>query len=195
MSATLLNENLEKQIVSGFRQAYLFRRQGKIQESNRLLSVDLPRAISLWARTNPQDTYTQRAQLAKIFREEQDKLEDAWTVHRALMEQSDREIPPPVRAKFIDEVKQLITEQFVILKNDIKENASTQSMHRQGGRTNQPRIKFDDIPEIVDALQAEEQSHSRLDQAPSRHFASQLTPNETNLAEGVTGAPEAKQRK
>jgi hypothetical protein len=131
MSATLLNENLGRQIVSDFRQAYLFRRQGKTQESNRLLSVDLPRAISLWARTNPQDTCTQKTQLAKIFREEQDKLEDAWTVHRALLEQSNREIPPPVRAKFIDEVKELIA-QFVILKNDIKENASHQSMQRQG---------------------------------------------------------------
>jgi hypothetical protein len=191
MSATLLNENLGKQIVSDFRQAYLFRRQGKIQESNRLLSVDLPRAISLWARTNPQDTCTQKTQLAKIFREEQDKLEDAWTVHRAVMEQSTREIPPPMREKFIDEVKELIAEQFVILKNDIQEHASHQSMQRQGWRTNQPRIKFDDIPEIVDALQAEEQSHPRPGQAPVRYFASQLTPNETNPAEGVTGALEA----
>ena len=83
MSATPLNENLAKQIVSDFRQAYLLRRQGKVQESNRLLSVDLPRAISLWARINPQDRSTQKAHLARIFQEEQNKLEDAWAVHQA----------------------------------------------------------------------------------------------------------------
>jgi hypothetical protein len=133
--------------------------------------------------------------LAKIFREEQNKLEDAWTVHRALLELSNREISPPVRAKFIDEVKELIAEQFVMLKNDIKEQVSDQSRPRPGWRTNPPRIKFDDIPEIVDALQAEEQSHSRPHQAPLRYFASQLTPKKTNPAEGVTGALEAIRRK
>ena len=68
-------------------------------------------------------------------------------------------------------------------------------MQPPGWRTNQPRIKFDDIPEIVDALQAEEQSYSRREQVPLRYFASQLTPNETNPAEGVTGALEATRRK
>ncbi len=181
--------------MSDFRQAYLFRRQGRTQESNRLLSVDLPRAISLWARTNPQDTSTQKANLAKMFQEEQDKLEDAWAVHGALMEQSNREIPSPARAKIIEEVKELIAEQFVIMKNDIKEHASHQSNQRLGSKMNQPRIKFDDIPEIVDALQAEEQSHTRSEQTSVRYFASQITPNETNPAEGVAGALKATQRK
>jgi hypothetical protein len=155
LAATTGNQ-LWNGIVTDFRQACLLRREGRIRESDKILNEDLPPQIAEWSRGTRQDPATKRAALDNLFREEQKRIDDAWVVHHMLLRKFESEIVPSLCAKVADEVKEIVSDHLASFQQ-VAERVERSEMVRALTSGSKPaRIRFDDIAQMIDQVQAEQ---------------------------------------
>jgi hypothetical protein len=165
---TAMSDKHWNQIVSGFRQACILMREGKIHESNRIIHAELPKSISTWSKTSPKNAASKKMDLVNMFREEQRRVEDTWVIRGMIWNKLNEELVPTICTRVLQEVKQQAREHSPVARTN-NENPSPRSTPLQLTPSDDrpQRIKFDDIPGIIDALHEE----YRLDHAPQPALA------------------------
>ncbi|MEO8429584.1 MAG: hypothetical protein ABI651_21025 [Verrucomicrobiota bacterium] len=152
---TATNDQLWNQVVNGFRQACMLMHQGKTHESNRIIHADLPRSISTWSKISPKDAASKKTDLVNMFREEQKRVEDTWVIRGMIWNQLNEELVPTLCTRVLQEVKEQARDQSFSRTNNENPSARSTSLPLSPSADRPQRIKFDDIPGIIDALHAE----------------------------------------
>jgi hypothetical protein len=135
----------------------LLRREGRIRESDKILNEDLPPQIAQWSQGSRLDSATKRAALENLFREEQKRIDDAWVVHRMLFRKFEVEIVPGLCAKVAAEVKEVLSDRLASFQQ-VAERVERSEIVRALTSVPQPaRVRFDDITQMIDQVQAEQQ--------------------------------------
>ncbi|MBI1839339.1 MAG: hypothetical protein HYR88_00610 [Verrucomicrobia bacterium] len=98
-------DRIWSQVVSEFRQVCLLKRQGKVEESERLLSGELTRNIALWSQEAPQDATTKRQTLHDMFVAEERRVEDAWQIQQMVLNEMRESVAAQVRAQIREELE------------------------------------------------------------------------------------------
>lgn len=101
-----------KEVVAQFRSLCFARRQGDAAVSGKILQEQLPTKIAEWSRTTPEKPESKRVQLEQMFREEQRRVEDAWTLHELSSMQLRQDLIPALTSKLSSEVKSVILQQL-----------------------------------------------------------------------------------
>jgi hypothetical protein len=155
--ATTTGNQLWNGIVTDFRQACLLRREGRVRESDKILNEDLPPQIAEWSQAARQDPATKRAALENLFREEQKRIDDAWVVHRMLFRKFETEIVPSLCAKVAAEVKEVVREHLASFQLVAERVERSERVRALTATPKPPRVRFDDITQMIDQVQAEQQ--------------------------------------
>ena len=139
-----------------FRQACLLKRAGKVAESARVLDDTLPKTIAAWSQSNPQNGVAKRAELAAMFQSEQRKIDEALEVQHLAARQAMEALLPTVRSSLMRELKESVRVE-VIFEKSATDSTDANRFDRHSN-WNQPRqrIKFDDIPGVINAVQTEQ---------------------------------------
>ncbi len=156
------NDNSERlwgKTVEAFRTACLLRRNGKLEEANRMLEWDVPGAIAAWSQSSVLPAGDKRSQLERMFREEQRRIDDAWLVQKLVAERFEETIAPRLMDTLAGEVRETVIE--AIESTGIGQRGAS---HRTAapapmrGRYTRPapRIRFDDIPAVIDSILSEQ---------------------------------------
>lgn len=86
------------QVVNDFRRVCFLKREGKTQESESVLTVDLPKSIALWSREEKRDGQTQRQALQEMFTQEERRVDDVWQLKSLLRDQLKTELMDQLKA-------------------------------------------------------------------------------------------------
>ena len=84
--AQATNSSAWDQVIADFRRICLLKRQGRLEESAVLLNDQLPLSIAAWSRDGHHDALTKRKQLQQMFSLEEQRIENAWFVRDLLFE-------------------------------------------------------------------------------------------------------------
>ena len=153
---TAMSDKHWNHIVSGFRQACILLREGKIHESNRIIHAELPKSISTWSRISPKDTASKKADLVNMFREEQKRVEDTWVIRGMVWNKLNEELLPTICTRVLREVNEQARENLSFsATNNANPSPRSTSLQLNPADDRPQRIKFDNIPGIIDALNAE----------------------------------------
>ena len=153
---TAMSDKHWNQIVSGFRQACILMREGKTHESNRIIHAELPNSIATWSRMNPKDAASKKADLVNMFREEQKRVEDTWVIRGMVWNKLNEELVPTICTRVLQEVNEQAREHLPLSRtNNQNPSARSTSLQLSTSLDRPQRIKFDNIPGIIDALNAE----------------------------------------
>ena len=85
------------QVVNDFRRVCFLKRYGKVDESQTILAVELPKSIALWSGEEARDGVAQRQALQEMFISEERRVEDAWQMKSLLQDQLRTELLEDVR--------------------------------------------------------------------------------------------------
>lgn len=156
MASSAKSEILWEQIVRDFRQACLLKRAGKFGEAARILEDALPLTINLWSQSCPRDSVSKRIELAAMFRREQQKIGEFVQAQQLAARQAIAELLPSLRA----DLQRDLTESVIATAASMSLAADTthegplpRNLRWTPARA---RIPFDDIPGVIDAVQAEQ---------------------------------------
>ena len=153
---TTMSDKHWNQVVSGFRHACILMREGKTHESNLIIHAELPKSISTWSRICPKDAASKKADLVNMFREEQKRVEDTWVIRGMIWNKLNEELVPTLCTRVLQEVKEQAREHFPFSGTKTeKPSPRSTSLQLTPSADRPQRIKFDDIPGIIDALHAE----------------------------------------
>src|SRR4249920_662293 len=123
---TAMSDKHWNQIVSGFRQACILMREGKIHESNRIIHAELPKRISTWSRISSKDAASKKADLVNMFRDEQKRVEDTWVIRGMVWNKLNEELLPTICTRVLREVNEQVREHLPFSRTD-NENPSARS--------------------------------------------------------------------
>jgi len=137
---------LWSQLVADYRQACLLRREGRDEEARSIVNDKLPQAIALWSREDPRSAAEKKAALELMFSSEQASLDSWLFAHQALTNRMAKTLIPAIREQIGQEVREAFAQQ------------ASGRMSRPGVDRGESckRIRFDDIPGVIDALLAQQ---------------------------------------
>jgi hypothetical protein len=138
-----------EQLVTVYQRLCLSKRQGNLEDSQRLLHQQLPKSIAAWCRCNPEDPAKQRTELEEMFKNEKQRVDDLWLINRITSLQWKEELLPTLRTAVGQEVSRVISQQFMEL--EIQQATSVPS-----GPRHSRRVAFDDVAGVIDRVQADE---------------------------------------
>ena len=136
---------LWSQLVAEYRQACLLRREGRAEEAQGVVSEKLPQTIALWSRDDARSEAEKKAALGKMFSNEQISMDSWFFAHQALTNRMAQTLIPAIRQQIGQEVRQA----FALHASDRMSNSAT-------GASKPERIRFDDIPAMIDSLLAQQ---------------------------------------
>ena len=142
--------------MGDFRQVCLLRRQKRWRESDAILKVELPRSIAGWSASYPAELDIKSARLDSMFELEQRRIDDAWLVQQLIVAQLNEQIIPAVCLEVSQEVRSILGQK--VSPREEKRSFAIQPSENPaaiGGR-----VRFDDIPGVIDLILAEKQSVS-----------------------------------
>jgi hypothetical protein len=149
-------------VVGDFRQVCLLRRQKRWREADRILKEELPHSIAGWSASYPADHDTKSARLDSMFELEQRRIADAWLLQQLVMTQLHEQIIPAVCLEVGHEVRSILGQE--VSQRDEKHSFAIPTSDNPaaiGGR-----VRFDDIPGVIDLILTEKPSVSHS--LPSR---------------------------
>ncbi len=177
MNDSANKDQLWDQITEDFREACLLRREGKREEADQILNEGLPPAIAQWSKANPTKSDQKRNELVSMFAEEQRRVDTALVVQRVISTKLTEQLVPSLCATVATEVKGVLQEQLAKLNSAMAEAALAGALRQ---RTEKPRrVRFDDIPGVIDAVLAEQQE-AKLASAGTNFHRPQPGNNNTN---------------
>jgi hypothetical protein len=141
-------------VVGDFRQVCLLRRQKRWREADTILKVELPRSIARWCASYPGDRDAKSARLDSMFELEQRRIDDAWLVQQLIVGQLSEEIIPAVCLQVRQEVRSVLGQE--IAPREAKRSSEPSDNPAAIGK----RVRFDDIPGVLDLISAENESDS-----------------------------------
>jgi hypothetical protein len=156
MNSTPSETSLWAKIVEDFRQACLLRREGRRDEANQILNVDLPRTIATWSRlpaTAPGED--RRSRLTRMFEAEQRRIDDAMIIQRVVSARIEEQILPRLAAEVREAVRDENRAARVVTETGMYRPATARAAAVQ--RPAQTRIRFDDIPSMIDSVLLDQQ--------------------------------------
>jgi hypothetical protein len=159
-------DRLWEQITVDFREACLLRREGKSDEANYILEQDLPQAIAEWSKAFPEKAEAKRSRLLAMFAEEQKRVESAVAVERIVSQKLSTNLVPALCAGVAREVRGVVSDEIAALRSAMAEAALVGALPRPGGGQ-RPRVKFDDVPGVIDTVLIEQTADSGARPVPS----------------------------
>ncbi len=163
-------EQLWEQITVDFRQVCVLRRDGKQDEADFILNQELPLTIADWSNGNPKRPEVKKAELLAMFAEEQRRVDSAIAVERIVSTKLREVLLPELVAQMVQEIKLVVGTEVGSLRAMMAEITAMTSPRRSVSQKPRDRIKFDDIPRVIDAVLAEQQR----DLGPKPVFANQI---------------------
>lgn len=163
MSTSGQPDQLWSRIVEDFREACILRKNGRHEESNELLQQILPREIAEWAKLPQPVGINRRTKLESMFRDEQRRVDDAFFVQRLVTSQLEEHLLPKLCFMVAEEVREAV-------RNDARAYGGPNgSIPQPSGRDeaaarpktaspSRPRVRFDDIPGMIDSILREQSS-------------------------------------
>ncbi len=154
MSTSGQPDQLWSKIVEDFREACVLRRSGRYEESNELLNHILPGEIAAWARSPLPFGTDRRARLENMFKEEQRRVEDAFFVQRLVTSQLEDKLLPKICFMVAEEVREVV-------RSDARTAPApdaSEVFRRPTQSPSRPRVRFDDIPAVIDSIIREQQN-------------------------------------
>jgi hypothetical protein len=137
--------------VAEFNEACRLRREGKQLKTAQILDEKLPRLIARWSQADPRSCFDKQVALKAMFLAEQNR--DLATEHASqdLAAKLASTLLPAMREHVSQELRQSIAQEFRGWQN-------RNLLSRRGPESvpAPPRIRFDDIPAVIDALLAEQ---------------------------------------
>jgi len=140
-------------VVGDFRQVCLLRRQNRLGEADAILKAELPRSIARWSASYPGDRDNKSARLDSMFELEQRRIDDAWLVQQLVATQLSEQIIPAVCLQVGQEVRSILGQE--VSPREQKRSVAIEPPENPaaiGGR-----VRFDDIPGVIDLILAENQ--------------------------------------
>ncbi len=139
------SQTLWKQIVADYRQACLWRREGREADAARIINEKLPASIAAWSQSDTRTPAEKKVALEAMFDTERTSIDSWLFAHEALATRLSDTLIPALRQQVAEEIRDAM---------------SDRSQPRLGRSTNSrlPRVRFDDIPGVIDALLAQQQA-------------------------------------
>jgi len=126
--------------------------------SETILRQLLPKKIAEWSQTTSVNAEEQKGRLEEMFKAEQRRVDDAYTLHELSAMQWREDFIPALTNQIHQEIRQTICEQFAQLNS--RQLTPTQEVtHFQNASLipqKRKRIAFDDIPAIIDLIVEDE---------------------------------------
>jgi hypothetical protein len=159
---TIESQRLWGQLVADFRLACMLRREGKQAEANQIINEKLPITIARWSQVDGRSSSDKQAALKAMFADEQGHGESVDYAPQVLAAKLADSLLPALRRHVSEELREGIAQQFRSWQNSF-----LLSNRASGNGQNSRRVRFDDIPGVIDALLAEQSA----DWAPRQHVA------------------------
>lgn len=99
---------LWRKIADDFRQACLFRREGKSTEADEILERRLPETIGAWSRVSGMSEPDRRARLSELFEAEQKRIDDVWLTQQIILRQMQEVLIPSLCLQVAEEVREVM---------------------------------------------------------------------------------------
>ena len=135
------------QLAADYQQMCWLKRQGKHEDANRLLNAELPQKIAAWSRQEAKSAVEKKAALEQMFRTVQERVNDAYLLNEMLTNRWREELMPMLCGTVAGQIQKAVSEQFSLRQ---MRPASREVVSPA------PRLAFDNIPGIIDLIQAEE---------------------------------------
>jgi hypothetical protein len=152
------SQALWNQIVGDYRQICILRRQGQNAEASRLVREKLPQSIALWARQDGRNAAQKKAVLEHLFATEHRFLDSLFASQRELAARLAELLIPAVSQHVGREVRKVITGHFEALCCQLARAKEAFSQPSEPPGPARERIRFADIPAVIDAVLAEQQA-------------------------------------
>jgi hypothetical protein len=152
------SQALWNQIVADYRQICILRRQGEEAEAARLVNEKLPQSIALWARQDENNPAQKKAVLKNLFATEHKLLDSMLASQRELAAKLADWLVPAVCQHVSREVREVMTGQFDVLCHKLARAKGAFSRPPEPPGPARERVRFDDIPAVIDAVLAEQQA-------------------------------------
>ena len=150
------SQTLWTQLVADYRQACLLTREGRAEEARGIVNEKLPQKIALWSREDTRSAAEKRSALEVMFSSEQISMDSWFFSHQALTNRLAQTLIPAIRQQISQEMR----EAFAHHPLDRMSNSVS-------GTSKPERIRFDDIPAMIDSLLAQQAA----DYGPRPEFA------------------------
>lgn len=147
-------------IVADYRQICILRRTGRDEEATRLVNEKLQPSIALWAREDTRNPAQKRATLENLFATEHKFLDSMLASQHELASRLADRLVPAVCQQMKVELHEMVSGQFETLRHLLAQAGGaferrTEKSTRERGRE---RIRFDDIPSVINAVLAEQRA-------------------------------------
>jgi hypothetical protein len=156
------SQRLWNQIVADFRLACFLRREGKQSEATQIIQEKLPLTIARWSQVDSRSSSDKQAALKTMFATEQGQSESSDYTPQALAAKLADSLLPALRRHVSEELREGIAQQFRSWQNNF-----LLSNRASGNGQSSRRVRFDDIPGVIDVLLAEQSA----DWAPPQRVA------------------------
>lgn len=133
-----------EKVVQDYRQLFVLRRQGRREESARLLHHELPMSISAWSECDAADGPAKKQRLSEMFQQEQRRLDDVWFLQELMEQRLRTELLPALSERIGEEVRRAV-------------NQSVARPTPVAPAARPARVVASDIPTIIDLLLRGEQ--------------------------------------
>ncbi|MBI3414176.1 MAG: hypothetical protein HY043_02460 [Verrucomicrobia bacterium] len=158
MASSANSENMWEQVVRDFRQACLLKRAGKASESALILDDILPKAIAAWSRECPRNGLRKRAELVEMFRAEERKIDEFVQAQQFAAQVAVENLVASLRNDLQRQLMESLLASVVSAKNGAR-HAEDILLHRNSqAASDNARIKFDDIPAVIDTVPARQRA-------------------------------------
>jgi len=150
------NQELWNEVVADYRHACLLRREGQNAEATRIINEKLPKATAAWSREDSRTATEKKAALEAMFSSEQTGI-DSWIfAQQALASKVADRLIPALCQGVGEQLHDMIRSQFQALQGRLDRSREVQNSRGPAVLPVSPRIRFDDIPSVIDALLAEQ---------------------------------------
>ena len=151
-AASQTTDALWQKVVQDYRQLFVLRRQGRHEESTRLLHGQLQTRIAEWSAEDPTDAAAKRQRLNEMFQAEQRRLDDVWYLQDIMEQRLRAEFLPALTERIAEEVRQAVAQATAALKPAPAPRPAPRPEPRQTRSDRPVRVSAGDIPSIIDML-------------------------------------------
>jgi hypothetical protein len=150
MSNPSNNQSLWRQLVAEYRQACWLRREGREAEANQIVNEKLPVCIANWSNQDGRTAVEKKAALETMFSAEQSNVDSWLFAHQMLAGKLSSSLLPAIRQQVGEEVREMLSTQ------SHPRTPAKQSRWGEGRTGGSQRVRFDDIPAVIDSLLSEQ---------------------------------------
>jgi hypothetical protein len=167
---------LWRKLADDFRQACLFRREGRSAEADEILERRLPETIGAWSRLSGLSEPDCRERLSALFDAEQKRVDDVWLAQQIILRQMQEVLIPSLCLQVAEEVREVMEQRMEQVNEALGRLAASSArssrpmVEREVAPGIAPTVRlspvappecraqpnFDDLPAIIDELVSQE---------------------------------------